>query len=181
MLSSPTMSRAFTKEDSWEEPVVPPRAALPPGVPNYVTPRGLALLHAEHAQREAQRARLDADTPDEAARRKHRAVLTRQLGDLAARIASAEVVDPALQESDRVRFGATVTLRTIRGEQAGEVRTLQIVGVDEADPGQGRVAFLAPIARAVIGHAPGDVVQFQAGDGEATLAIEAVTYGEPAP
>ena len=42
------MSKAFTKEDAPDVPLlVPPRAALPPGVPNYVTPRGLRLLRAE--------------------------------------------------------------------------------------------------------------------------------------
>jgi len=39
------MSKAFTKDDDSPEPVlIPPRAPLPDGVPNYVTPRGLALL-----------------------------------------------------------------------------------------------------------------------------------------
>lgn len=172
------MSRAFTKEDSWEEPVVPPRALLPPGVPNYVTPRGLALLREEYAQRETQRAALDVDVPDESERRKRRAGIARQQSDLAARIASAEVVEPGRHARDRVHFGARVTLRTASGKRAGEVRTLQIVGVDEADPERGRVTFLAPIARAVIGHAAGDTVTLKTGDGEECLTIEDITYEE---
>jgi transcription elongation factor GreB len=164
------MSRAFTKEDSWEEPVVPPRASLPPGVPNYVTPHGLALLHDEAAALEAERARLEAEAPDEAERRKRRAVLTRRMSDLAARIASAEVVEPGKQPRGKAHFGARVTVRTA----TGETRALQIVGVDEADPDAGRIAFLAPMARAILGHAVGETIPFQAD----RLTITAIDYEE---
>ena len=52
------MSKAFTDEETaGPEPVVPPRAPLPPGVPNYVTARGLALLRAELASLQAERAK----------------------------------------------------------------------------------------------------------------------------
>jgi len=162
------MSRAFTKEDSWEEPVVPPRASLPPGVPNYVTPRGLTLLNAEADALETERAGLEATTPDEADRRKRRAVLTRRMSDLAARIATAEVVEPGKQPRGKAHFGARVTLRTA----TGETRTLQIVGVDEADPDAGLIAFLAPIARAILGHAAGETIPFQAD----RLTIIAIDY-----
>jgi len=165
------MSRAFTKEDGWEEPVVAPRAELPPGVPNYVTPRGRALLAEEYAALEAARARLDAEVRDEDARRPRRTVLTRQLEELAGRIASAEVVDPARQARDRARFGARVTLR----DATGEPRTFQIVGVDEADPDAGRISFLAPLARAVLGTTAGDAIEFR-GD---RWQVEAIEY-EPA-
>ena len=57
--------------------ITSPRASLPPGVPNYVTPHGLALLHAETAALEAERGRLEAEIPDEAER-----MLRRNLGDV---------------------------------------------------------------------------------------------------
>jgi transcription elongation factor GreB len=63
------VSKAFTKDDAWEEPVVPPRAPLPEGIPNYVTPRGLALLHRELAQLKTERQRIDHET-DETERRR---------------------------------------------------------------------------------------------------------------
>ncbi len=168
------MSRAFTKEDGWQEPVVPPRAELPPGVPNYVTPRGLSLLHAEHAALEAARARLDADIPDEDARRARRNVLTRQLEALAGRIASAEVVDPTRQARDRARFGARVTMRSLDGDGLA-ARTFQVVGVDEADPDAGRISFLAPLARAVLGATVGERIEFR---GE-RYTIEGIEYEAP--
>lgn len=44
------MSRGFIKEDDQEEvPMVPPRAFLPAGVPNFVTPFGMKqLLEEQH-------------------------------------------------------------------------------------------------------------------------------------
>ena len=42
------MSRGFIKEDDQEEvPIVPQRAFLPEGVPNFVTPAGMEQLLAE--------------------------------------------------------------------------------------------------------------------------------------
>lgn len=39
------MSRGFVKEDDQEDvPMVPPRAYLPPWIPNYVTQSGMGAL-----------------------------------------------------------------------------------------------------------------------------------------
>ena len=106
------MSRAFVKDEAPEAPlVVPPRAPLPDGVPNYVTPDGLAALRAERAALEAERARLDALPQDDDARRRERRQVAARLADLLARIASARLVDPARQTPGVVRFGATVTVQ----------------------------------------------------------------------
>lgn len=170
------MSKAFTKDDAWEEPVIPPRAPLPAGVPNYVTPRGLALLRAELAELEAERQRVDADHSDEAERRRRLAIAAGRLSDLTARIASAEVVDSRRQLHDRIRFGASVTLRTVDGERQGEERRLQIVGVDEADAAHGRVAFTAPIARAILGCEVGDTALLDTPRGEESLKVVSIDY-----
>ncbi|MGH7788691.1 MAG: GreA/GreB family elongation factor [Candidatus Binatia bacterium] len=170
------MSKAFTKDDAWEDPVVAPRAPLPDGVPNYVTPRGLRLLREELAELEGERQRLDGGDRDDLERRRRRAIAASRLSELHARLASAQVVEPSGQVPDRVRFGARVTLRTIDGERDGEERRLAIVGVDEADPAQGRVAFTAPIARAVLGRAVGDTAGLRTPRGEEQLEIVAVDY-----
>lgn len=166
------MSRAFTKEEAPEGPLlVPPRAPLPPGVTNYVTPRGLALLRDEQAALEAERTRLSEQGDADDAKRQ-RAVNAGRLADLAARIASARVLDPSTQPPDEVRFGATVTLRT----EDGEERRFTIVGVDEAATAPDRVAFLAPIARAVVGHRIGDTVTLHTPRGEETLTVIYIAY-----
>ena len=174
------MSRAFVKDDAWEDPVVAPRAPLPPGFPNYVTPRGLALLQAEAAGLEAARAALEADASlEDDLRRRRASVLAQRARELASRIAIAQVVDPhatAAGAAETVRFGATVTLRAVAGPDAGEVERLQIVGVDEADPEEGRIAFTVPMAQAVLGKKVGDTVALRAAGGERRLEITGVEY-----
>jgi transcription elongation factor GreB len=170
------MSKAFTKDDEWEEPVVAPRAPLPAGVPNYVTPRGLALLRAELVQLEAARQRLDAARSDEVEQRRRLAIVGRRLSELSARLASAQLVDPRLQPHDAVRFGASVRLRTAAGARPGEERELTIVGVDEADPAAGRIAFTAPIARTILGRTVGDVATLATARGDEELEILSIDY-----
>lgn len=164
------MSRAFVKEGAPEVPVVvPPRAPLPAGVPNYVTPSGLAALRAEKAALEAERRSLDSAAPESA---RQRELLTGRLRDLVERLARSTVVDPAAQRRDDVRFGATVTLR----REGGAEQTLQIVGVDEASAREDAVAFTAPIARAVNGAKAGDTVVLDTPRGLESLEIVAVRY-----
>jgi transcription elongation factor GreB len=175
------VSRAFVKDDPWEDPVVAPRAPLPPGAPNYVTPRGLALLQAEQAERDAARARLEADVAlEDDVRRRRASVLAQRMRELASRIATAQVIDPrataAAGGADTVRFGATVTLRARSGPDEGEVERLQIVGVDEADPEQGRIAFTVPMAQAVLGKKVGDTVLLRAAGGDRVLEITGLEY-----
>jgi transcription elongation factor GreB len=170
------MSKAFTKEENWDEPVVAPRAPLPDGVPNYVTPRGLALLRAEWHALEAERERIDADHADDGERRRRHAVVGARLAELGARLASAQVVDSRAQPHDTVRFGARVRVRTLEGPDEGDERRLDIVGVDEADAAAGRIAFTAPIARAVLGCAVGDTTTLRTPRGEQTLEIVSIEY-----
>lgn len=165
------MSRAFTKEEAPSDPVfIPPRAPLPAGATNYVTPTGLDLLHAERDDLDAERTTLEAmENEDE--RKRALAVNAGRLADLNARIASARVLrhDPV---PDEVRFGATVTLKT----EGGDERRFTIVGVDEAAEALDRVAFLAPIARAVTGHKVGETITLKTPRGEQTLTVTALSY-----
>lgn len=154
------MSKAFTSEETADAPaIVAPRAPLPDGVPNYVTPRGLARLRDELAALRAQGL--------------EPAALAQRRAELEERIASAEVVPLPTAPTDVVRFGARVT---VRGESG--VRRHRIVGVDEADPAHGRIAFVAPLARALLGRAVGDTVLLRAPRGDEEMEIVAVDYDE---
>jgi transcription elongation factor GreB len=163
------MSRAFVKEDGEEPPLVVPRAPLPAGVPNYVTRRGLALLHGERAALEASRPAAD-ESGGAAALAAHNA----RLGALEARIASAVMVDAAAIPRDEVRFSAVVTLRDFRG---GE-RQYRIVGVDEADAQAGRIAFVAPLARELTGKRVGDLVSLRQQGAETEYEIGVIDYAQ---
>ena len=175
------MSRGFVKEDDAQTPpLIPPRAALPPGTPNYVTPHGLELLRAELAKLEAERAQAEANRDNDTDRTHQLSFYNGRLALLLERIGSAKVVDPAAQPAKEVRFGATVTLRTVRGaavSKAGLERRLTIVGVDEADVTAGKVAFVAPIARAVQGAKLGQQVTLKLGPQEEVVEIVGLSYG----
>lgn len=165
------MSKAFTREDAPETPlVVPRRAPLPEGVPNYVTPRGLGLLRDEQTALDAER--LSTGDLDDAERTRRLTIVRERQRELAERLASAVLVDARAQPHDEVRFGATVTVTTADGE----TRRFTIVGVDEADAAHGRVAFLAPIARALLGTSVGDVATLRTARGEEELEVTAIVY-----
>lgn len=178
------MSKAFTKDEPTDEPViVPERAPLPPGVPNYVTERGLKLLEDERAQLLEKRAALArADEEDAATEaKKQLRVVNQRLRDLTERIATARRVTPPARPDTTVRFGATVTLKTVTGDDEGGTRRIKLVGVDEAGESASLVSFTAPIAKAVLGHQPGDRVTRPSGGGEEVLEIVDVEYEPVAP
>jgi transcription elongation factor GreB len=146
------VSKAFTKDDRPDEPlVVRHRPPLPDGVPNYVTPRGMRALREQLAAAEG------------VARRT----------ELEQRLASA-VLAPTPADRDEIRFGARVTLRALDGQ----LRRLQIVGIDEAEPAAGLIAFVAPLARALLGQRTGDAVAVRAPGGTEELEIAAVDYDD---
>ena len=156
------MSRGFVKEDDQEEaPFIPPRAALPAGEINYVTPVGLSQMVDEKKDLENQLTSLDIESDKE--KRHARAILTGKLNLLNERINSARVIDPVEQPKEEVRFGALVTFKIISGNQKGSIRKFRIVGVDEADVSLNKIAFVAPIARVLTGKRVGEIVKFQRG------------------
>jgi transcription elongation factor GreB len=162
------MSKAFTSEEATLEVVVPPRAPLPPGVPNYVTPHGLELLRAERRTLEATRAELERG-PEEG-RGATLAAWSTRLGELEQRLASALLVEPGAGQLGVVRFGSRVTVV----DDGGQHKTFEIVGVDEADPARGKIAFLAPIAKALLGREVGDSVGVQTPGKRQDLTIVAL-------
>lgn len=143
------MSVAFTKESDSEAVAadLPDRPVS--AHPNLVTPAGLgaidaALSAAKVAYAEAQAGgAISAD-------RTAMARATRDLRYWSARRASAQLIEAAVD--DTVVFGATVTIAGNTGE-----RTWRIVGEDEADPANGSVSYVSPLARALLGKGVGEV------------------------
>lgn len=138
------MSVAF-RRDGDEEHLEPKfEIPIPPG-PNRVTARGLQLIGDKVAELAAAIAMGGEDTAITALKRDLRYWQTRQI--------TAELMP--LPDGQTVEFGTTVTLSL-----AGKQRTLSIVGDDEADPANGRIAFSAPLARAMIGLEEGEFATF---------------------
>ena len=85
--------------------------------------------------------------------RKRMREIDRELGYLSRRMKDCRVVDPSDQpDKARVFFGATVEL----ADEDDERMTVQIVGDDEQDAGQGRIGWSSPIAKALKGASIGD-------------------------
>lgn len=113
---------------------------------------------------------------DDATRRAKLHLNSGKLTQLAERIASARVIEPAAQPHDEIRFGATVTIASLSGEREGTRRTIQIVGVDEASAAEGRIAFTAPLSKALLGKQAGDTVNLAAPAGNEELEILEIGY-----
>jgi transcription elongation GreA/GreB family factor len=145
------MSRAFVKETANDAP--PPERMVADG-PNLVTSEGLAHIHAEVARLE-----LALKTETNVLLRE---TLERDLRYWTQRQSTAEV--PPAAQGNTAAFGSRVTFT-----RAGRTQTYRIVGDDEADPVNGLINFRSPLARALIGAEPGDVVEMENPKGE--LAI----------
>lgn len=165
------MSKAFTKDDeAGELPLqLPRRPALPSGVPNYVTARGLKQLQSE-LELELKRP-LPPSSSDTERARSH-ALRASRIAELESRIASAVLVRHDEQPRDEVRFGAAVEVKNL----AGVTRRYRIVGVDEANAAHGALAFTAPLARALLGKRVGDVASVSTPSGEDELEVLAIRY-----
>ena len=87
---------------------------------------------------------------------------------------SAVVVDNSGKTHERVRFGATVTIRS----ETGHEREVTIVGADELDAGDARVSWRSPLARALLTATVGDTVTVRAPGGSRRVEIIAVRYDD---
>jgi transcription elongation factor GreB len=147
----------------------------PPRDPNYITPAGLerlkdelrALIQVERPQlvKTVAWAASNGDRSENAdyiyGKRRLREIDKRS-GILTKKIEEAQIVDPKQLKSEKIVFGATVTLL----DEDGEKKTYQIVGEDEIQADAGKISWRAPIAKALLGKKEGDevVVKRPAGD-----------------
>ena len=107
------------------------------------------------------------------AARERQGFIEARIGDIEAKLANAQVIDPKLLDAEgRCVFGATVELEDDDGEKA----TWQIVGEDEADIKAGRISVTSPIGRALIGKYAGDSVDVQTPGGLKRYELLDVRY-----
>ena len=182
------MNKAFVKEsdapEDDEDDVAAP--ALPSGSKNYMTPAGYARLDAEFNELwKVERPKLvetiswaasngdRSENGDYIYGKKRLREVDRRIRFLSKRLEHAEVVDPATREdTDQVFFGATVTVADADGHES----TYALVGIDEADAGRGRIAWISPMVRALLKAREGDTVSVQTPDGKREVEIVGVRY-----
>jgi transcription elongation factor GreB len=181
------MSKAFTREseDADDEDELA-SASIPAGTRNYLTSAGYARLRSELISL------LDVERPkvvdvvswaakngdrsengDYLYGKKRLREIDRRMRFLTKRLELAEIVDPAAQTNrDQVFFGATV----LYVNQDGEEHHVTIVGVDEAEPLQGKISWVSPVARALTKSRVGDVVTLRTPGGIEELDILEINY-----
>ena len=152
---------------------------------NYITPSGLEKLRLEYTEllhRERPKvvetvawAASNGDRSENAdyqyGKRRLREI-DKRLHFLKNRLQDAEVIDPTQMKTDKVVFGATVTLES----QEGEELVYQIVGEDEIDVKQKKISWKSPIAKAVLGKKIDDEVKVAKPGGEETMILVNVVY-----
>ncbi|WP_176592204.1 GreA/GreB family elongation factor [Sphingobium sp. EM0848] len=153
------MSVAFRRESDEEHLEPTFEIPLPPG-PNWVTARGLRLTREKVEALEA----VETDGMAEEDAKKHK----RELRYWRTRLATAEL--RPVPDGEAVAFGSRVTYRL-----NGKEKQITIVGDDEAEPAEGRIAFSAPLARAMMDAEEDEAVDFGGKPGAIMIvAIEAV-------
>lgn len=185
LLTVVSMNKAFTKEnEDNDEPDDTPK--LPQGVKNYITPAGYQRLRDEFDQLwKVERPELvktitwaasngdRSENGDYIYGKRRLREIDRRLRFLSKRLDNAEVVDPAQRgECDQVFFGATVTVCNSQGKE----HIYSIVGMDEADPGRGRISWISPLAKALLKTREGDVVSLHTPGGLEELEVVEIRY-----
>jgi transcription elongation factor GreB len=185
------MNKAFVKESDQDddEEAAALALAIPAGAKNYITPAGYQrikdeLLHLIDIDRPevvkiVHWAASNGDRSENGdyiyGKRRLREI-DRRIRFLTKRMDLAAVVDPSVHHgSDQVFFGATVTYRN----QAGETHTITIVGIDELDPLNGKISWVAPVSRAITKAREGDLVLLQTPHGAEELELLEVAYPAP--
>lgn len=167
------MSRGFVKEDDSEQAGDDQLERPQSPHPNYVTPAGLKQLQNEALRLAEERGHWLA-RKNEPLTAQQLAKTERDLRYINERIERAILVEPQNQPSDRVLFGAIVTVEDDQGER----QEFAIVGEDEADIAHNKVSWVSPLAKALIGAQVGAQVKWRRPAGDKELEVIAIRYPE---
>jgi transcription elongation factor GreB len=182
------MSKAFVKDDDGgddDDQDLSGAPVLPTGRKNYMTPKGEKKLRDElHHLLYTERPEVTrvvswaasngdrSENGDYLYGKKRLREIDRRIRFLTKRLEAAEIIDPEKVKSEKVQFGATVTLAYEDGTQ----KTWSIVGIDEADATQKKISWISPLAGALLNQPQGEVVLFRSPKGEEELEILKIQY-----
>ena len=108
------------------------------------------------------------------AAKEKQSMLEGRILDLENKISTAEIINPTeLQRDGRVVFGVFVTFVDLNTEEQFKY---QIVGEDEANIREGKISYVSPIARALIGKIEDDITEFDIPSGKREVQIIKVEY-----
>lgn len=151
-----------------------------------MTPAGQAALRAELRKikeidrpenvREIEAALEHGDLRENAeyhAAKERQGAIDARMRYLEYRLGNAQVIDPTEVKSDRVGFGATLTVLDL---DTDDEQTFALVGEDESDADRGRISITSPIARALLGKHEGDQVTLKLPKGDRELEVVSIKY-----
>ena len=151
---------------------------------HYMTQEGLDKLKKDLAEALAQRpvisaaiaeAREKGDLSENAeydAAREAQGLLEIKIANLKNLVANAKIIDESQIGTDRVQMMNKVKVENLAMKKVME---FTIVGETEADFAKGKLASTTPIAKALLGHTKGDVVEAKVPSGIIKFKILDIT------
>ena len=108
------------------------------------------------------------------AAKEKQSMLEGRIQDLENKISTAEIINPTeLKRDGRVVFGVIVTFSDLNTDEQFKY---QIVGEDEANIREGKISYVSPIARALIGKMEDDITEFDIPSGKREVQIIKIEY-----
>jgi transcription elongation factor GreA len=98
-----------------------------------------------------------------------------RIRDLEHKLAEAEIIDTSNFSTEKIVFGATVTVKELPIEKE---QRYTLVGQDEADLKNGKISVQSPVGRALIGKRVGDTVKVQTPAKVAEYEVLAICFEE---
>jgi transcription elongation factor GreB len=155
---------------------------------NYITPKGFKRLQDELYQlSRVERPEVTktvawaasngdrSENADYIYGKKRMREIDKRVRFLTSRIDLAVVVDPTKIKSEKIQFGATVT---IADEDCGEEKTISIVGVDEINTEKNQLSWRSPLGSSLIGKEVGDTIFFKIPVGTKSYEVIEIVYRE---
>ena len=96
-----------------------------------------------------------------------------RIADLENKISRAEVINTKKLKSNKIIFGATVTLGEI-GKKKNII--YQIVGTEEADVENGKISISSPLAKALLGKKIDDIIEVYSPGGSKEYEVENIAF-----
>ena len=102
------------------------------------------------------------------AAKERQGMLEAKIAELKALIANARIIDQTKLQTEEVALLNKVTIKNLKNKAT---MTYTIVGESEANLREGKISITTPIAKGLLGHKVGDVVEVQAPVGKMQFEI----------
>ncbi len=113
-----------------------------------------------------------SENADYDAARNEQAELEGRIKQLEKLLENVEIIDESKQSKDTVGIGSTVEIKYIDDED--DIEEYQIVGSQEADPFAFKISNESPIAKALMTHRVGEIVDVESPNGVYQVEITSI-------